>query len=265
MHSIWSGSLSFGLVNIPVKLYSATAGTKLDLNYLHKTDLSPIRYARVCRADGKEIPFEDIVRGYEYQKGDYIVLTDEDFKKANLTKTQSLDVFAFVEEDEIDPMYDEKPYFLEPEKGSDKAYAVLRDALKKSGKVGLCKFVLRDREHLGEIKPIDHLLVLNQLRFQNEIASTKGLSIPSGEEVRAKEVDMALDLINKLTEHFEPEKYHDTYREELDTILKEKAAGKVPKARGEVPVPTRVHDLMATLKASLEKTKGHGGRVSVAV
>lgn len=255
MHSIWQGSLAFGLVNIPVKLYSATAGTQLDLDYLHKADLSPIRYARVCRKDGREIPFADIVRGYQYQKGDYIVLTDEDFAKANLEKTQSLDVFAFVNSSEIDPIYLEKPYYLEPEKGATKAYLVLREALKKSGKVGLCRFVLRDREHLGAIKPVDNLLVLDQLRFNDEVAKPTGLTIPTKEEVRAKEVDMALELINKLADHFTPEKYHDTYHEELEAVIKQKVEGKTPVAKGKSPTPTKVHDLMATLKASLENSK----------
>lgn len=255
MHSIWSGSLSFGLVNIPVKLYSATAGTDLDLDLLHKKDLSPIRYARVCRSDGKEIPYDEIVKGYEYQKGDYVILTEEDFKNADLTKTESLDVFAFVDGAEIDPIYSEKPYYLEPVKGATKAYAVLVQALKKSGKVGLCRFVLRDREHLGAIKPLDNMLVLDQLRYQEEIAPAKGLSLPSKEEVRAKEVDMALELIRKLEEHFTPEKYHDTYRESLDEMIKDKVEGKAPKQKGEAPKPTKVHDLMATLKASLEQTK----------
>lgn len=252
MHPIWSGSLSFGLVNIPVKLFSATAGTKLDLDYLHKNDLSPIRYARVCRKDGKEIPYEDIVRGYEYQKGDYVVLTEEDFKNVDLKKTESLDVFAFVDQKEIDSIYLEKPYFLEPDKGASKAYAVLCAALAKSGKVGLCRFVLRDREHLGAIKAMDNLLVLDQLRFEDEIATTKGLHLPAREEIRKKEVDMALELIGKLADHFEPEKYHDTYRDQLDQVIKEKVEGRVPKAKGKAPEPTRVHDLMSTLKASLE-------------
>lgn len=264
MHSIWSGSLSFGLVNIPVKLYSATAGTELDLDLLHKGDLSPIRYARVCRKDGKEVPYDQIVRGYEYQKGDYVVLTDEDFKNADLKKTESLDVFSFVNEDEIEPQYEEKPYYLEPDKGAGKAYAVLAAALKKAGKVGLCKYVLRDREHLGAIKAVDNLLVLDQLRFQDEIASAKSLEVPSKEQVRGKEVEMALELINKLADHFEPEKYHDTYREELDEVIKDKVAGKTPKSKGAAPKPTKVHDLMATLKQSLERAKKTGGAAATA-
>jgi DNA end-binding protein Ku len=153
MRAIWSGALSFGLVNIPVKLYSATAGMGLDLTMLHKKDISPIRYARICRADGKEIPYEDIVKGYEYQKGDYVILTDEDFKKASVEKTKAIEIESFVKESEIDPIYFEKPYYLEPEKGAQKAYALLRESLKKSKKIGLAKFVLRNREHLAAIRP----------------------------------------------------------------------------------------------------------------
>lgn len=158
-------------------------------------------------------------------------------------------------------MYLEKPYFLEPEKGSGKAYLVLREALKKSSKVGLCRFVLRDHEHLGVIKPAEDMLVLDQLRFQDELASSKGLSLPKAEEIRSKEVDMALELISKLSDHFEPEKYHDTYREELETVIKQKAGGKVPAAKGKAPTPTRAHDLMATLKASLEKSKSETAHI----
>lgn len=255
MHSIWSGSLSFGLVNIPMKLYSATAGTQLDLDYLHKKDLAPIRYAKVCTLDGKEIAFEDVVKGYQYKKGDYIVLNDADFKKADLEKTESIDVFAFVNEAEVDSIYSEKPYYLEPDKGSGKAYVVLREALKKSKKVGLCQFVLRSREHLGMIKVSDNLLVLDQLRFQEEIREPTGLKIPSKEAIKANEVQLAIELIEKLTEHFSPEDYHDTYRKALDRVIKAKIKGQKVKSKGKTPKPTQVTNLLSTLKASLEESR----------
>lgn len=254
MRPIWTGALSFGLVTLPVQLYSATAGTELDLDYLHKTDLSPIRYAKVCRKDGKEIPYEEIVRGYEYSDGDYVVLTDEDFKKANVRKTQLIDVVSFTQESEIDPIYSEKPYYLEPIEGSDKAYVILREALKKSKKVGVAKFVLREREHLGIVKPVGDLLVLDQLRFASEIKTPKGLDIPE-REPSVKEIGMALELINELTEHFKPEKFHDTYQEELQEVIDEKTKGKTPQAKGRKPEITKSRDLMEALKASLEKAK----------
>lgn len=177
MRAIWSGSLSFGLVNIPVKLYSAIEPKALSFNFLHKDDLSPVRFARVCRRDGKELPFEDIVRGYEYEPGDYVVVADEDFKKANLRETSSIEIKNFAYESEIDPMMFEKPYFLEPEKAK-KPYALLRDALRKSKKVGIAKFVLRNKEHLAIIRPEDNLIVLEQLRFKEELRKPAGLKIP---------------------------------------------------------------------------------------
>lgn len=254
MKPIWTGSLAFGLVNLPVQLYSATAGTELNLDLLHKDDLSPIRYARVCKKDGKEIPYEDIVRGYEYSKGDYVVLTEEDFKKANVRKTQLIDVVSFVSEGEVDPIYLEKPYYLEPTEGASKAYAILREALRRSKKVALVKFVLRQREHLGIVKPLGNVLVLDQLRFADDIKEAKGLNLPDREPT-GKEIDMALELINKLTEHFKPEKFHDTYEEEVEDMIENKAKGKKVTAKGTKPEITRGRDLMEALKASLEKAK----------
>ncbi|MBX4187042.1 MAG: Ku protein [Candidatus Doudnabacteria bacterium] len=255
MRAIWSGALSFGLVNIPIKLYSATSGKTLSFDMLHKKDLSPIRYARVCRVDGKEIPYEDIVKGYEYQKGDYVVLTDEDFKKANVKKTKAIEIQDFVKENEIDPIYFEKPYYLEPEKGAAKAYVLLREALKKSKKIGIAKFVLRNREHLAVIKPFGNVLLLNQMRYQDEIRRPDDLNLPETKEAGKREIEIALALIDQLTSHFKPEEYHDTYTEELERVIKAKAKGKPIKAKGKEPQPTEVTDLMAMLRASLEKEK----------
>jgi DNA end-binding protein Ku len=256
MKAIWSGSLSFGLVNIPVKLYSATAGKGLNLDMLHKKDLSPIRFARICRADGKEIPWEDIVKGYEYQKGDYVVLTEEDFKKANVEKTKAIEIESFVKESEIDPIYFEKPYYLEPEKNSAKAYALLRESLKKSKKIGLAKFVLRNREHLAALRPEGKVIVLEQMRFDEEIRPTSELTLPSSEKAGSKEVSIALALIDQLTEHFDPKKYKDTYTDELKKIINAKAKGKPIKAgKAKSRQPTEVTDIMAMLRKSLEKEK----------
>jgi DNA end-binding protein Ku len=255
MRAIWSGVLSFGLINIPIKLFSVTAGTELSLNYLHKTDLSPIRYAKVCRKDGKELSQEDLVKGYEYQEGDYVVLTKADFDSADMHRTQAIDVLDFVKEEEIDTIYFEKPYYLEPDKGAGKAYTILRDSLKKSKKVGVAKFVLHNREHLAILKPHENYLVLEQIRFEDELKVPEKLDLEHG-EVRPKEISMALELIEHLTEKFNPEDYKDTYRAKLDKLIKDKMKGKKIKPNGTKPHPTKKsEDLMFLLKESLERTR----------
>lgn len=253
MRAIWSGAISFGLVNIPIKLYSATEERGLNFDMLHKKDLSPIRYVRVCRLDGKEVPYEDIVKGYEYQPGDYVVLADEDFKKANLRKTKTIDIQEFVDMDDIDPVYYTKPYYLEPEKGAEKAYAVLREALYKSGKVAIAKFVLRNREHLAALDVQDDILILNQLRFDSEVRKPEDINVPDQKVVRGKEIDMALALIGQLTDTFKPEQYRDEYTQELKKVIAQRAKGKIPKAKGKAPKATKVPDLLNTLQKSLKK------------
>jgi DNA end-binding protein Ku len=256
MRAIWTGALSFGLINIPIRLYSATATEeRLSFDMLHKKDLSPIRYARVCRTDGKEIPYQDIVKGYEYKEGDYVVLTDEDFKKASPRKTKTIDILDFAKETEIDTIFYEKPYYLEPDKGAEKAYALLREALKKSKKVGVASFVLRNKEHLAVIKPYGRAILLNQLRFQEELRKPEGLNLPEASKARNKEIDMALALIDQLSEPFKPEEYKDTYKRELKKVIEAKAKGKKLKVKEKVPEPTDVVDLVAMLKASLNKQR----------
>lgn len=253
MRAIWTGSLSFGLINIPVRVYSAAEERALNFDMLHKKDLSPIRFARICKADGKEVPYKDIVKGYEYQKGDYVVLLDEDFKQASIKKTKTIDILDFVEENEIDPLYYVKPYFLEPDKGADKAYVLLREALRKSKKVGLAKFVLHNREHLAVIKPFEQVIILNQLRYQEELRKPDELHLPGKETASAKEITIALKLIDHLTAHFKPEQYHDTYVEDLKGIIADKLKGKKhPKAKGKTVKITGDKDIMALLKESLE-------------
>ncbi|MBI2798363.1 Ku protein [Candidatus Saccharibacteria bacterium] len=255
MRSIWNGSISFGLVNIPVSLYSGSAAHEgLDLDMLHKSDHSPIRYARVCRQDGKEIPYNDIVKGYEFRKGDYIELTDEDFKKADVHKTKTIDIKQFVDEAEIDIRYFEKPYYLEPQKGAEHAYALLREALEQSSKLAVAIYVLRNRESLAVIKPVGKALVLIQMRFPADLKEPTGLKFPPKEKVDAGEMKMAITLINKLTKHYIAEDWHDTYTEELEEIIEQKAKGKKPKSHGKAPAKTEAHDLMAKLKESLGKS-----------
>jgi DNA end-binding protein Ku len=254
MRAIWSGALNFGLINIPVKLYSASEDKQLHFHYLHKTDHSPIRFAKVCRADGKEVPYEDIVKGYEYQDGDYVILTEDDFKKANVKKTKMIEIMDFVEQAEVDPVYFEKPYYLEPDKNSEKPYALLREALKRSKKIGIAKFVIREKEHLGAIKAKGSAIVLDQMRFKDEVRDPKGLNLPDA-KVQGRELEMALKLIDQLTGTFKPEQYKDTYTEELEAVIAQKAKGKKPKAKGKAPEPTKVGDLMSILRASLEKER----------
>lgn len=256
MRAIWSGALSFGLVNIPVKLFSA-AESKAEINFdmLHKKDMGRIRYARVCRVDGQEIPYDDIVKGYEYQKGDYVVLTEEDFKKADVKKTSTIDVVEFVKEEEIDPMLYEKPYFLSPQKGAEKPYALLAEALKKAGKVGVAKFVLRNRESVAMITPKDDVIVLNRLRYQEELKNPEGLAPQNVTKPEESEVEMAIALIDQLTHSFEPKKFKDTYTSELKEVIEEKAQGKEFKRPAQTIEATKAQDIMKMLRDSLEQER----------
>ncbi|HCP08386.1 MAG TPA: Ku protein [Candidatus Moranbacteria bacterium] len=252
MRAIWQGSISFGLINIPVRLYSATKERKLSFNYLRKEDLCPIKYVKVCRNSGEEVPYDDIVKGYEYKKGDWVVLSDEDFKKADVKKTNTIEVFQFASEKEIDPSLYEKFYYLEPVKEARKAYVLLREALKKSKKVGIAKFVLRTKEKLAVVRPMDNLIILDAIRFADEIREPEELNIPGKEKIENKDIEIAVKLIDQLTEVFKLEKYHDTYTEELERVISEKSKGKVPEAKGEIPVPvTEMEDIMAKLRESL--------------
>lgn len=254
MRPIWSGAISFGLIHIPVKLYTAVKESTLDLDMLRKGDLCPIRYVRVCRATGEEVPYEDIVKGYEYRKGDYVILQDEDFERANVKKTQTIEILNFTDQSGIDPKYLEKPYYIEPAKEAKKAYALLREALKKSGRVGVARYVLKTREHLGILKPEGDVIILDQMRFDREVIKPEGLDLPE-EEVSKRELDMAIKLIDQLAEPFRPEEYHDTYMEELKQLIEEKAKGKLRKVRKEKAPERGVVDLMAKLRESLDQAR----------
>jgi DNA end-binding protein Ku len=255
MRAIWSGSIGFGLVNIPVKMYSASQPREgIDLDMLHKEDHSPIRYARICREDGEEIPYDDIVKGYEYKKGDYVVLTQEDLKKADVKEAKSITIKQFTDGGELDSRYFERPYYLEPEKGAERAYALLRDALEKSGKVALAKYAMRARDNMGAIKPLGNALALIQMRFPADLRNPGELKFPA-QKAQKEEIEMALALIKQLDKPFIPEDWHDTYTEELEELIEEKAKGHKPKTRGKQPKDTKVKDLMATLKASLNESK----------
>jgi DNA end-binding protein Ku len=256
-HAIWKGSISFGLVNIPIALYPATRREELKFRLLRKSDLSPVNYKRVAEKDGKEVPWEQIVKGYEYEKGKYVVLKDEDFERVDLEATQTVDIQDFVDQKEIDPMFFYKPYYLEPQKGGDKAYALLRDALKDSNKVGVAKVVIKTREYLAGVKPEDGALVLELMHFADELADTSKLHIPKKTEVGKREMTMAKSLIDSMSSKWNPEKYKDDYREALMEVIEEKveAGGKeIEEKPRKAPKPTKVIDLVSVLQKSLEET-----------
>ena len=255
MRAMWKGLLSFGLVNIPVSLYTASQEKELSFMLLHKKDQSEIRYARICKTEGKEVPWNEIVKGYEYEKGNFVILDDEDFKKANLKKTKTIEIVSFIKESEIDSIYYVKPYFLEPDKGANKAYILLREALKKSKKVGLAHYVLRNREHFAVIKVHKNALIVNELRYQNELVHLEDLKIPETAKGSPKELEVAIQLIDHLTGPFEPRIYKDTYAEELKEIINQKAKGKPIHPKAEPESSPKVHDIMTLLKASLETKK----------
>ena len=254
MRALWNGSISFGLISIPVRLYSGSNPRQgIDLDMLHKDDHSPIRFARMCRKDGEEVPWDDIVKGYEYRDGDYIVLTQKDLDALDAKKTQTIDILQFVEEDDIDIRYFEKPYYLESDKGGDKAYALLRAALKKSNKLALAKFVMHQKEHIAVIKPVGRALVLNQMRYPSDLREPGELHLPTDDAISTKEVDMALKLVKQETKPFIAEDLRDTYTDELEELIKDKAKGKkTPKAKAEKHDSGSAKDLMSALKASLK-------------
>lgn len=253
MRAIWSGAISFGLVNIPVKLNSAIeSGEGLNFDMLSKNDMAPIRYARIDTKTGKEVAWKDIVKGYEYAKGKYVIITDEDFKKASPEKSRSVDIIEFVKENEIDPVYYDKPYYLVPDKGADKSYHLLIKALEETGTVGLAEFMLRNRMHMCALKAKDGVLLLHQLRYKEEIREAPEVEKSNSEKISAKEVDLAKKLINQLTEKFNPSDFKDTYASELRKVIKAKAAGKEIHIAEPKKATATVKDLMDVLKQSLE-------------
>ena len=253
MRAIWTGAIGFGLVNIPVKMYSGTQDSSLDLDMLDKKDHSNIRFQRVNEKTGKEVAWENIVRGYKYN-GDYVILDDEDFKKASPEKSKLIEIAEFVSVDDIDTVYYETPYYLEPEKTGAKAYVLLRDALEKSGKVGLGTYVMRTKETIGIIKPKDDILVLNKMRFPEEIRDHKELKVPA-DKTKPNELKMALALIDQLSGPFDIDKYKDTYSEQLMKVIEAKAKGKKITMPTMKVVHSKSQDLMDQLKASLSTSK----------
>ncbi len=256
---MWNGSISFGLVSIPVALYPATSREELTFRLLRKTDQSPVNYKRVAQADGKEVPWEDIVKGYEYEKGKFVILRPEDFKRVDLeAAAQSIDIMDFVEVKEINPMYFQKPYYLEPQKGGEKAYALLRDALRDSGKIGIAKVVIRTREHLAGVKAQENAIVLEIMHFGDELVDADSLKFPKPAHAKPREVAMAKKLIEGMTTAWKPEKYEDEYKTQLMAMIEEKV--KHPDKKHAQPKtgkkPSNIIDLMSVLEESLSHTKG---------
>ena len=257
MRPIWRGYIQFGLVTIPVDVYSATSSERINFHLLHKEDHGRVHNKRVCELDGKELSNDDIVKGYEYEKDEYVELTDEDFEKIAIKSTKVIDISDFVDHEEIDPMFFDTPYYLAPGKGAAKPYALLREVLKSSGKVGIAKVAIRQREYLASVKPHGAALMLETMHFADEITSSRELELP-GEDVKVdkKQLKVAQQLVDGLTAKFEPEKYKDTYREALLEVIERKVKGgtvKRPSARR--AKATNVVDIMDRLKQSLKEVE----------
>ena len=259
MRAIWKGSISFGLVNIPIALYPATRKEELKFRLLRSTDHSPVNYKRVAQKDGKEVPWDQIVKGYEYEKGKFVVLNEKDFQRVDLEATQTVDIQDFVDIDEIDPMYFYKPYYLEPQKGGDKAYALLREALANGRKVGIAKVIIKTRQYLAGVKAMKHALVLELMHFAEELSDAEKLNVPKSLSPGKREMDMAKALVESMSAKWDPQKYHDDYREALLEVIEEKveAGGKQIDEKPKKAAPaTKVIDLVAVLQQSLAQSQG---------
>ncbi|MGY8914213.1 MAG: non-homologous end joining protein Ku [Flavobacteriales bacterium] len=253
MKSIWNGSISFGLVSIPIKLFSGSEDRALDLDMLDSHDGERIRYKRINEKTGKEVEWKDIVKGYK-KDDTYIILEKEDFENANMKKNKTIDIEQFIMENEVADVLFKKPYFVKPQKGGEKSYSLLREALKKTKKLGVATFVMRQKENLALVGVYKGALVLHIIRFEDEIRDTAALELPKT-KVATKELDMAVSLIDQYTEKFDFTKFKDIYNEQLLKIIESKASGKTAVAEKFEAKATPAKDLMAQLKASLEKRK----------
>jgi DNA end-binding protein Ku len=258
--ALWKGSISFGLVNIPIELHTAVRDTRPHFRLLHTKDKSPVRFERVCIRDGQPVAWQDLVKGYEYQKGHFVVLTKEDFKAAAVEKTRTVDIIDFVKAEEIDDRFFETPYYLVPAKGGERAYALLREAIRDSGRIGVAKFILRDAQHLAAVEVIDQAIVLSVMRFAEELVDVAQFHFPAAKDVRKAELDMAKALVNSLAAEWDPAKYTDEYRENLMRIIKAKMKGKTIELEPEhEPRHAEVVNLMERLRRSLARSGGATG------
>jgi len=268
--AFWKGAISFGLVYIPVDLYSATHSATIDLDFLDRRDFAPVGYKRYNKRTGKEVEWKDIVRGYQYKKGQYVALSDEDFRRANTKASQTIEIASFTDAANITPEYYETPYYVAAQKGGEKVYALLREALKRTGKVAIAQVVVRTRQHLAVVLPEDDILLVNTLRFADEIRSADDMGVDApkakGAGLAAKEISMAEKLIEGMTGPWEPKKYRDTYREDLMKRINEKVRNKEthtltePEKEAKPRKTAEVIDLMEVLKQSLAKGGKGSGR-----
>ena len=262
--ALWKGAISFGLVHIPVELISGSKDHELDLSMLDRRDFAPIGFKRYNKQTGKEVVWDDIIKGYEYKPDEYVVLSDEDLKRANVKATQTIDILTFVDAGDVPLTYYEHPYYLLPGKGGEKVYALLRETLRKSGKIGIANVVIRTRQHLCALVCIDKAIVLNTLRFADELREMDDLELP-GSTLKAagisdKELKMALSLVEGMSEEWQPEQYKDTYRDDVLALVRKKIKAKQTKTitapepeAGEQKKPDNVIDLVALLQQSLGK------------
>jgi DNA end-binding protein Ku len=264
--AIWSGALSFGLVNIPVEVHTAVRENRPHFRMLHAKDRSPVNFERVCQKEGKPVAWGDLVRGYEYEKGHFVVLTREDFAAAALEKTRRIDILDFVDATAVDDRFFDKPYYLVPGRGGDLAYSLLREAIRESHRIGIAKFILRDVQHLAAVEVVGDALVLSTLRFADELVDVDSLKLPRNTPLKRKELEMATALVENLADEWRPEKYTDDYRENLMKVIKAKMKGKTVALTAEEPHrDSTVVDLMERLRRSLDSGGGREtGRASKA-
>jgi DNA end-binding protein Ku len=257
MRALWKGAITFGLVTIPVSLFPATRREELKFRLLRSSDQSPVNYKRVAEADGKEVPWDQIVKGYEYEKGKFVILKEEDFARVDVEATQTVDIMNFVSIDDVDPLLFYKPYYLEVSKGGDKAYALLRDALVDTGKIAIAKVVIRTRQHLAAVKPQKKGLMLELMHFPKELIPVEEFNKPAEKAVGKAEMQMAKQLIESMTQEWQPEQYNDEYHEALEKLIEEK----IEDPDKGVPAPTKkrkatnVIDLVSVLQESLQQSK----------
>ena len=273
---LWTGAISFSLIHIPVTMHIAARAHELDLDLLDKRDFAPVGYQRYNKSTGKVVEWNNVVKGYEYEKGEYVVLTDEDFRRANVEASRTIDIAAFVERDQIAPYYFETPYYLLPDKNGERVYSLLREALEQSQKLAVATFVLRSRQHVAALMPVGKLIVLNTLRFQDEIQPHPDVAAASAKKAHAaggKELQMALKLIDEMSEPWKPEAFADTYHNDLMKRIEQKVkAGQThtltePEAEVTEEHATRggkVVDLMSLLQRSLDQKGGTGGSATAA-
>jgi DNA end-binding protein Ku len=251
--ALWKGSIAFGLVNIPVELHTAVRDSRPRFRMLHAQDTSPVKFERVCAREGKPVAWEELVKGYEYEKGRFVVLTKEDFRAAALEKTRTVDIRNFVKPEEIDDRFFESSYYLVPAKGGERAYALLREAIRQTGRVGIATIVLREAQHLAALEVIGEAMVLTLMRYANELVDTREYTFPSAKDVRKPELEMARTLVENLADKWDPSQYTDEYRENLMKIIKAKLKGKQPTLTEHVePQQAEVVDLMERLRRSLQ-------------